>query len=146
MSRRQKILAWMNFLPCLCLWFNIIGLPTGVWALWAWLHNHNIFPMWLIILSIVNIVACLIQQSFLYYKTWKRTSLVLEKRSSRIWYMFRVNPFFAMFWWFFWLVPITIGLSMYLGEGGLVWVRTTKTNANINLFKEKVIHWFKKRK
>ncbi|MBN9228578.1 MULTISPECIES: glycosyltransferase family 2 protein [Legionella] len=146
MSRRQKILAWMNFLPCLCLWFNIIGLPTGVWALLAWIHNRNIFPMWLIILSIINIAACIIQQSFLYYKTWKRTSLVLDNLSSRIWYMFRVNPIFAMFWWFFWLVPITIGFSMYLGEGGLVWIRTTKTNANTSLFKKKVVDWFKKKK
>ncbi|MGM9455142.1 glycosyltransferase family 2 protein [Legionella bozemanae] len=145
MSRRQKILAWMNFLPCLCLWINIIGLPTGIWALLTWIHHRNIFPIWLIILSVINIAGFFIQQSFLYYKTWKRTSLVLDKLSSRIWYMFRVNPIFAMFWWFFWLVPITIGFSMYLGEGGLVWVRTTKTNANIYLFKKKVVDWFKKK-
>lgn len=144
MTRRQKFYAWMNFLPCLCLWINIIGIPTGIWALWTWVHSRDIFPIWLIALSIINIAAFFFQQTYLYYKTWKRTSLVLEKTSSRLLYMFRVNPIFAMFWWFLWLIPITIGLSMYLGKGGLVWVRTTKVNANMELFKKTVVGWFKK--
>ncbi len=146
MSPRQKILAWMNFLPCLGLWINLLGVPTGIWAIWAWFHSRDIFPIWLIVLSLINIVGFIIQQSFLYYKTWKRTSLVLDKFSSRLLYMFRVNPIFAMFWWFFWLIPITIGYSMYLGDGGLVWVRTEKINANLDLFKDTVVHWFKRKK
>jgi hypothetical protein len=40
-------------------------------------------------------------------------------------------------WWLFWIVPLVIGFRMYLRDGGLVWERTVKINANNDLILEK---------
>jgi hypothetical protein len=63
--------------------------------------------------------------------------------------MLRVNPLFVMFWWILWLIPLFIGLRMYLRDDGLVWQRTKKTNANESLVLEQLerdgaLHTFQK--
>ena len=51
--------------------------------------------------------------------------------------MLRVNPLFQMVWWLVWLIPLWIGFRMYLKEGGLVWHRTPKIDANHDLILSK---------
>ena len=38
-----------------------------------------------------------------------------------------------MAWWLIWLIPLWIGLRMFLRDEGLVWERTEKTDANHKL-------------
>lgn len=126
----QKIKAWMNFLPCMLLWVNVIGLPPGLWALWVWFTGQNLMPLWLTIVSLFNIFALFVTLTMLYIRTWKRTALVLETRRDRILYMLRINPLSLMVWWLIWLIPLWQGWRMFVGDGGLVWDRTVKTDAN----------------
>ena len=47
--------------------------------------------------------------------------------------MIRVNPISAMLWWLIWVIPLWIGFRMYLSDGGQVWERTEKIDANNRL-------------
>jgi hypothetical protein len=129
----ERIKAWMNFLPCLSLWINAIGFPTGLWALYAWLHHDHILPTWMVALAAVNLTAFVISMTALYVSTWRRTALVLDRTAPRVGYMLRVNPLFVAIWWLVWLIPLWIGLWMYLRDRGHVWERTEKINANQDL-------------
>jgi cellulose synthase/poly-beta-1,6-N-acetylglucosamine synthase-like glycosyltransferase len=130
MSPTERLKAWTNFLPCLSLWINAIGVPTGAWAIWSWIHNEPVLPAWTVVLAAVNLVAFVVSLGMLYASTWKRTALVLDRRRDRIAYMLRINPVFIMAWWVLWLVPLAMGFWMYLRNSGLVWERTEKVNAN----------------
>jgi cellulose synthase/poly-beta-1,6-N-acetylglucosamine synthase-like glycosyltransferase len=135
----EKFKAWMNFLPCLSLWVNAIGFPIGVWAIVQWIRDADIIPLWLTVLCTINVVAYVLSMLALYVNTWKRTGLVLTRTSDRILYLLRINPLFLMVWWVVWLVPLFIGLRMYLAGGGLVWERTEKINANEDLIMHQVV-------
>lgn len=135
MTPFERLLSWMNFFPCLNFWINSIGIPTGIWALWQMVSGKNIFPLWVIILSIINILAYCTHLIYIYIKTWKRTTLVFNKLTPRLCFFLRINPIAAMTWWLLWLIPIWMGFRMYLGDGGLVWNRTEKRNANEKLFR-----------
>lgn len=145
MTPYQKFLAWCNFIPCLSLWINIIAVPSSIWAFIGYLNGDDCLPLWVVVLSCFNIVCAIGMQTLFFYIAWTRTKLVLGTLRSRIWYMLRVNPITAMIWWAIWLIPIWIGFIMFLGEGGLVWIRTTKVNALEGLLKSKITHWFRKR-
>ena len=125
----QKMKAWTNFLPCASLWVNALGFPTGVWALTLGFHNAAI-PAWLFWLSLINVTLLILTLIGLYVSTWKRTALVLDKTSDRLIYMLKVNPLFLMIWWVMWLIPLWLGFWMFMRDGGLVWERTEKINAN----------------
>jgi glycosyltransferase XagB len=127
--------AWMNFLPCLSLWINAIGIPIGIWAVAAWVRDADILPIWLTVLCTVNLIAFAVSLTCLYASTWRRTALVLDRRRDRIAYMLRVNPIFVMAWWVVWLIPLGLGLGMVLRDGGRVWERTEKINANEELIR-----------
>jgi glycosyltransferase XagB len=73
----------------------------------------------------------------IYWTTWKRTALVLNSRRDRLWYLLRVNPISLMVWWLIWLVPLWIGYRMFREDGGLVWARTVKIDANAMLVRRK---------
>lgn len=134
----QRFKCWMIFFPCLSLLVNAIGLPIGIWALWAYFMHANIIPIWLVWLAILNIVLYCISMTLLYAKTWQRTGLVLKKWPARVWYMLRVNPISAFIWWFLWLIPLAIGFSMYVRDAGLAWQRTEKIDANKALIRSKL--------
>ena len=129
MTPLQKLKAWTNFLPCASLWVNAIGFPTGVWALTLGFGN-DLIPPWLFWLSLINVAVFAVTMIGLYVSTWKRTGLVLNRTSDRLAYMLRVNPLFLMVWWVVWLVPIWLGFWMFMRDGGLIWERTEKINAN----------------
>ncbi|QYF86856.1 glycosyltransferase family 2 protein [Brevundimonas sp. PAMC22021] len=135
----EKLKAWMNFLPCMSLWVNAIGFPIGVWAIVQWIRDADVIPLWLTVLCTINVVAYVLSMAALYVNTWKRTGLVLTRTSDRILYLLRINPLFLMVWWVIWLVPLFIGLRMYLAGGGLVWERTEKINANEDLIMHQVV-------
>lgn len=129
----EKVKAWMNFLPCLSLWINAIGFPTGVWALAAHFLGGAHLPLWLVIVCAINITAFVIMMTSVYISTWRRTGLVLDRTRERIAYMLRVNPLFVALWWVMWLVPLAIGFWMYVNDLGHAWERTEKTDANHRL-------------
>lgn len=145
MTTYQKFLTWLNFLPNLYLWINLVGLPTGIWAFWGYYHGYDLFPLWVIILSVCNILAWILLMFYLYYNTWKRTALVRDKLGPRLWFMIKMNPVMAMFWWTIWGIPLLMGYLNYLGEGGLVWTPTKKEDANASLFKHHWGNWFKQK-
>ncbi len=74
----------------------------------------------------------------MYWSTWKRTGLVLERTWDRLRYMARINPIFLWVFWMIWLIPLAIGLQMYLRDRGQVWERTGKYDANHILVRQKV--------
>lgn len=90
--------AWLNFLPCLSLSLNSIGIPLGIWASIAAWTGNNILPTWAIILSMVNLTVFGLSMLALYIRTWKRCALVLPGRRERMKYLLRVNPLFIMVW------------------------------------------------
>lgn len=126
----EKAKAWMNFLPCLSLWINTAGAPTGAWGLWTFVSGSNLLPLPLVALCTFNLVAFAITMTALYARTWARTALVLGSLKGRLGYMLRVNPLFVAIWWAIWLIPLAIGLWMHLRDRGRVWERTEKINAN----------------
>jgi cellulose synthase/poly-beta-1,6-N-acetylglucosamine synthase-like glycosyltransferase len=126
----DRVKAWLNFIPCLSLWLNAIGLPVGIWALAAFAAGNSPIPTILLPLGILNLGLFAVSLGRLYAITWQRTSYVLKRRRDRLWYMLRVNPLFLLVWWLIWLIPLWIGLRMYLRDEGLVWERTEKTDAN----------------
>lgn len=145
MTPYEKLLSWLNFIPCLTLWINAVSLPSSIWALIGYLNDYPCFPKWLIILSVFNILSTTFMFVMIYYQIWKRSALVLGTVKSRLWYLLRINPVMALIWWAIWLIPITIGFRMYKGEGGLVWDRTQKNDANAKLFSSKIVNWFHKK-
>ena len=138
MRRRDRIRAWTNFLPCLSLAVNPLGVPIGIWALWVWYEGTSPLPVGLIVLAISTIVLYCISMSITYASTWRRTALVLEHRRDRLHYMLRVNPVFLWVYWLWWSVPIAVGTWMYFRDGGRVWERTEKTDAIHELVRDVV--------
>jgi cellulose synthase/poly-beta-1,6-N-acetylglucosamine synthase-like glycosyltransferase len=139
-TRTQKLKAWLNFLPCLLLSVNVIGLPPGLWVLWNVLSGSHILPWWLSLLAGMNVIFYVLALGALYVRTWARTGLVLTRTHDRILYMLRINPLFQMIWWLVWLIPLWIGFRMYLQDGGLVWDRTRKIDANHALILSRAGH------
>jgi len=129
----ERFKAWMIFAPCMTLWFNAIGIPTGIWALAMWASGHSTIPEWTVWLAGLNLTCFTIAMIGQYAATWKRTKLVLHTRRERIAYMLRVNPVSVIIWWVLWIIPLFIGLRMYLRDEGLVWQRTEKIDANNEL-------------
>lgn len=136
----EKLRAWTNFLPCLSLWINLIGLPVGIWALVTFLNGTGPLPTWTLVLSAVNLAMYLIAMTSLYWATWRRSAIVLPRRRDRLWYLLRVNPVVIWLWWAIWLIPLVIGWRMYRRDHGLVWERTEKVDANAALVRARDGH------
>jgi cellulose synthase/poly-beta-1,6-N-acetylglucosamine synthase-like glycosyltransferase len=137
MAPVDRFKAWMNFLPCLSLSLNSIGVPLGLWVSANFVMGVSVVPDWAVALSLVNICAYAVSMTTLYVRTWHRSALVLPRWRDRVWYLIRVNPLSIMIWWLIWLIPLWIGLRMYLRDEGLVWERTEKTDANHKLVRVK---------
>lgn len=133
MTPWQKFRAWLNFLPCLSLSVNAVGVPLGAWVLWQYFSGHGNLPMAVSIFAIVNISMFVLLLARLYKSVWKRSRLVTQSVWSRVWFLVRINPISLVIWWLIWLIPLFIGLRMFLKDQGLVWERTEKTNANEEL-------------
>jgi cellulose synthase/poly-beta-1,6-N-acetylglucosamine synthase-like glycosyltransferase len=126
----HRQLARLNFVPTLSLTINVIGLPTGAYALYVFITSWGPFPPWVFVLSLINIFLYIALIGQAYWNAWRRTKLVLSKTSSRIWYMVRVNPLVLFLWYLLWTVPIVIGFGMFLADKGKAWARTEKVDAD----------------
>lgn len=144
MTPYQKLLAWCNFIPCLSMWVNIFAWPSSLWAFMGYWHGYHCLPLWLIALSLFNIASASAMLISIFFIIWSRTFLVLKTLRARFWYMLRINPLTTIFWWMLWLIPLCLGLNMFLKDSGLVWIRTTKVNANVTLMQSKIIEWFRR--
>ncbi len=133
MTRWQKFRAWLNFLPCLSMSINTIGIPIGIWAMWQYFSGQGNLPAAAAIFPILNLSMFSLLLLRLYISVWTRSKLVAESVWTRVWYLVRINPVSLMVWWLIWLIPLYIGLRMYIKDQGLVWERTVKTNANEDL-------------
>ncbi len=130
MTARQRVRARLNLWPCLFLAINPIGIPLGIWAMVAFMRGRSPVPDWFTVVCTFNIVALTLSLAIMYASTWKRTRYVLARRGARLKYMFRVNPFALWIFWLIWTIPIVIGIKMFLSDGGRVWERTEKIDAN----------------
>src|SRR5581483_2291721 len=129
----ERVRAWVNFLPCLLLAVNPIGIPVGVWALVESVEHHGYLPSVLLGLGAFNVATWLASMTLIYVATWRRTKIVLERRRDRVRYILRVNPLAMLVFWLIWVIPLVLGFQMYLRDKGLVWERTEKVDANHDL-------------
>jgi len=130
MTWRQRMKARINLIPCLSLVLNLPGLPLGIWALVEATRGEDPVGLPLTVLGIVNIVAAVAVLTRISWAAWKRSGMVLSSRGRRLLYLLRVNPIFLVAYWGFWVIPIAIGFWMFTRDGGLVWQRTEKVDAN----------------
>lgn len=130
---RQK--ARLNAMPTVLLLTNIFGLPTGAYALYRFITCTGIFDLWVVYLSLVNIGLAVIILTQMYTVTFRRTRLVLNRLSQRLWYMIRVSPLFLVTYYLIWCIPILVGFGMYLSGRGKVWMRTEKFDADSRFVK-----------
>jgi cellulose synthase/poly-beta-1,6-N-acetylglucosamine synthase-like glycosyltransferase len=133
MTPRQRFLARLNFVPCLSLWLNSVGWPMGLVVTWQYFAGNKMVSEPLLLLGLVNGTLFLALLGGAYARTWRRSALVLKSRWQRVVYLLRINPLFVLAWWIVWLVPLFIGLRMFLLDQGLVWERTEKIDANHKL-------------
>ena len=129
----ERARARMNLWPFLFLAVNPVGIPIGIWAFVVFVDGTSPLPLWVGILCIVNIAALVTSLTITYVSTGKRTGYVLDRRADRIRYMLRVNPLLLIVYWLIWIVPIAIGIQMFVRDRGLVWERTEKIDANHRL-------------
>jgi cellulose synthase/poly-beta-1,6-N-acetylglucosamine synthase-like glycosyltransferase len=126
----QRQLARLNMVPVMSLLINIIGIPSGVWILYLLLMGQNPLPLWVVLLSILNIIFYIGLMTAIYVSTWRRTGLVLKKTSDRINYMITVNPVTTFVYWTFWAIPIIGGFFLFVTGQGKAWARTEKVDAD----------------
>jgi glycosyltransferase XagB len=133
MSRPQRLRAWVNFLPCLLLAANPLGVAVAAWVLVQTIRGDLDVPAPLLWLGLANAVWLAVSLTLVYRSTWRRTAIVLDRTRDRLRYMLRVNPLFLLTFWLVWAIPVVLGFDMYLRDKGLVWVRTEKVDANRDL-------------
>ena len=136
MTPWERFRARLNFVPCLSLLVNPLGMATGIWAFVQALTSESQFlATWLIVLSVVNISLAVVFLALGQIQAWRQSALVLSNRRSRLHFMVRVNPVSLMLYWLYWSVPMVIGLWMFLRDTGLAWERTEKIDANHELIR-----------
>jgi hypothetical protein len=126
----RRMQARLNIIPVLSHLINLIGLPTGLYALYLAFRGADPFPAWLVVLSGINIAFYVATMSIFYRNAWRRTALVLAKSRQRIAYMLRINPLSIFMYHLLWTVPICAGFLMFLTDRGKVWLRTKKVDAD----------------
>jgi cellulose synthase/poly-beta-1,6-N-acetylglucosamine synthase-like glycosyltransferase len=132
--QRQK--ARLNLGPVMSLPINIFGMPTGAYALYMMLTTKGYFPLWVIILSIINCILYIVLMIVIYRVIWKRTRYVLDRKWDRLSYMICVNPIMLFIYWVLWTIPILGGFFMFVTDRGKVWARTEKVDADRHLVAE----------
>ena len=135
-TRMERIKAWMNFLPCMSLTLNTVGIPIGIWALVQWWNGTSPLPLWSLVISAINVTGVAIMIAWFYIVAWRKTKIVLPSRLARLWYLIRVNPLSLFVFWFIWIIPFWQGWRMYRQDSGLVWDRTDKIDANNEIIRK----------
>jgi glycosyltransferase XagB len=135
MNSAQRARARLNLVPCLSLVINAFGLPLAAWVITESALGHDPVDVPLTVLSTVNIAAALAILTRVFVSAWVRSGMVLDRYWQRIWFIVRVNPVFLIGYWIVWLVPLTIGIAMFVSDRGLEWQRTEKIDANHDLIR-----------
>lgn len=131
MTPGQRFRARLNFVPCLSLAFNPIGFAVGAWALIEiGLNGTAVLGLPAQILSTVTVVLALFLMIRGMVQAGRMSKPVLPRRRDRLAYVLRVNFVFVLVYWLWWLIPLAKGFSMFRKDGGLVWERTEKRDAN----------------
>lgn len=133
-TRRERVLAWMNFLPCLSLVLNSIGLPLGLWGVFAWWEGD--LSIYVAVLGFINFAGLFSMWIRFYYVAWTKARIVLPNPLDRIKYIARVNPVFLWLFWVIWIIPLWLGWRMYRKDTGLVWDRTVKHDSNHQMVRD----------
>jgi cellulose synthase/poly-beta-1,6-N-acetylglucosamine synthase-like glycosyltransferase len=130
MSFRQRMLARLNLIPVLSHPANLIGLPSGVFALILYFKHIPGVSVPVVALSSVNIAFFMFIFGYVYTGIWKRSRLVIDSRVRRFCYMLWVNPITYICYALLWCIPIAIGFGMYVTDRGKAWKRTEKVDAD----------------
>ncbi len=134
----DKMKAYLNLVPILSLAVNGIGLPIGIWTLYAVIFGGARLLVGLSILSGANIICYMTVLGYFYISAWKHIGQVVDNNWDKVRFLFRVNPFFLWLYWLIWIVPMFMGFKMFIGDGGLVWQRTEKIDANHSLVRQRI--------
>jgi hypothetical protein len=137
MTRRQRVRARLNLVPCASLVLNPIGVVLGVWALVAALNSATrVVPVWVEVLCFLTLACAVLVLGIGQRAAFRQTRLIWTSRRDRLHFMFRVNPLFVFLYWIWWAIPLAIGFTMYVRDRGLTWERTEKTDANHELVRD----------
>ncbi len=140
MTRRQRIRARLNLVPCGSLLLNPIGAVLGIWTLVAALTStHRVVPLWVEVLCLVTLAGTVTVMAIGQRAAFRQTAFIFSSPRSRLLYMLRVNPGFLLLYWLWWAIPLAIGFRMYLRDEGLTWERTDKIDANHDLVRDEAI-------
>ena len=139
MTRAQRFRARLNFVPCLSLAFNPIGFTVGIWALVAVVQGDVRFNVGTIALSILTMFLALTLMVWGMVQAGRMSRPVLPRLRDRIRYVLRVNLVFILIYWLWWSIPLAKGFAMFRQDGGLVWERTEKRDANSALVRGEVL-------
>lgn len=126
----RRMQARLNIVPVLSLPANVIGLPTGAYALYLYLLHRGHFPLWVTALSLINVALYLTVLAIIYTNAWRRTRFVLDTAASRVVYLLRLNPLSLFLYHTLWTIPIVAGFVMCLCNWGKAWMRTRKFDAD----------------
>jgi len=135
----HKVKAYINLIPVISLAINSLGLPIGIWTLSMTFFNTIDLPLTLIILSAINVYCYFSTLLYFYASAWDKIGLVLPDKWDKIRFLLRVNPLFLWVYWTIWVIPMVIGFKMFLSEGGLIWQRTKKIDANHDLVRQNLV-------
>lgn len=131
----QRMRARINFVPSLSLTLNPVGTVVGIWAIVESTDGDAYALPWpAIVIGGVSIMLATGIMVLLIMRAWQTTANVLT-RAERRRYLLRVNPLFVYCYWLFWNVSLAKGFAMFLTDGGLVWERTVKVDANHTLIR-----------
>jgi len=134
MPARKRFRARLNFVPTLSLLLNPIGWAIGAWAIYAAVTSPEpVVTGPLLWLGVLNMVTAAALITYALVRAWQASRPVIPRKRDRLWYLVRVNPLFMLLYWLWWTVPLAIGFWMFLRDGGLVWERTQKVDANHEL-------------
>ena len=136
MPLRKRMRARLNFVPCLSLLINPLGLAIGIWALVSASTSDGPFlstPVQL--LALFTFALAIVVMALGWLSAWRMTAPVLKTRRERLRYVLRVNPIFLLLYWLWWSVPLAKGFGMFVQDKGLVWERTEKVDANKELIR-----------
>lgn len=139
MTRAQRFRARLNFVPCLSLAFNPIGFTVGIWSLVAVVQDDVHFNVGTIALSILTMFLALTLMVWGMVQAGRMSRPVLPRQRDRIRYVLRVNLVFILIYWLWWSIPLVKGFTMFRQDGGLVWERTEKRDANSALVRGEVL-------
>lgn len=131
MPLRKRMRARLNFVPCLSLLLNPIGLVVGAWVLIsAATSPTQVVPGWAQVLTALSMISAAVVIGHNWIQAYRMTAPVLDTRRERLKYWLRVNPLFMLGYWLWWTVPLVYGFWMFLADKGLTWERTEKRDAN----------------